>query len=231
VPKQKTQKPKQPNQPVRRDCSVCTLKGRPRVFTEWHDPNIVIVGQAPGKTEAKEGRPFLGAAGKFGRKFLKAFETATITNSARCYPPEDRKPTAKEMKCCKPALLNVLAGAQEIYLLGRPAFDNLFPKKSFTQYVGSSFREDGKLWHILYHPAAALHNPRLRNRIIEDYKLAGESTEITQAMPIEVPVIRPDDQILKPDAKVIIADTEWDSKGNILVGAMDEEGRFYQEVL
>jgi uracil-DNA glycosylase family 4 len=66
------------------------------------DAELLVVGIAPGGAEDREGRPFVGQSGKLLRSVLEENAlVARLTNVARCRPPENRDPTAAEMRACR----------------------------------------------------------------------------------------------------------------------------------
>jgi uracil-DNA glycosylase len=73
---------------------------------------IVICGEAPGKDEDRKGRPFVGRCGKLLKTFLKSAglrrKDVFITNACLCRPLNNRPPSEKEIKACRPRLLNTL---------------------------------------------------------------------------------------------------------------------------
>src|SRR5690554_3786961 len=90
-------------------CDDCTLNG------DWvrgtgctTDPLIVFVGEAPGYHEVKEGRPFVGMAGQVIRRVIShvgiPIDKVYFTNLCMCRPPENRDPSAEEIRCCFPRL-------------------------------------------------------------------------------------------------------------------------------
>ena len=88
------------------NCEECPLKGK-IVPGEGRmdDPTLFIVGEAPGREEEEQGRPFVGGAGKVLNQVLyKAGvrrEDCYITNVVKCRPPGNRVPTQQEIDCCR----------------------------------------------------------------------------------------------------------------------------------
>src|SRR5690554_4514302 len=73
-----------------------------------NSPLIAFVGEAPGYHETREGRPFVGMAGKIIRGVIQRVgipqDKVYFTNVCLCRPPENRNPSAEEIKCCWPRL-------------------------------------------------------------------------------------------------------------------------------
>jgi len=94
-----------------KDCKRCDLhENRSRVVLGKgpKKAQIFLIGQAPGKTEDKLGKPFVGLMGKILREMMEAIgmspDRIYISNSAACYPPADRMPNVTEVKACFPRL-------------------------------------------------------------------------------------------------------------------------------
>lgn len=148
------------------------------------DADIVIIGEAPGKNEDLQGKPFVGAAGKFLNDMLAAagMERADvyITNIVKYRPPENRDPLPAEKKAFWPYLLRQLEiiDPKVVITLGRHSMEYFIPDGKISEIHGHAMREkvkyhDGREheWLIvpLYHPAAALYNGSLRQTLIDDF--------------------------------------------------------------
>ena len=143
------------------------------------DARIVFIGEAPGAKEDKEGRPFIGAAGKFLSEMLEGInmkrEDIYITNIVKYRPPENRDPSADEIASCAKWLeeeINIIDPLLIVFL-GRHSMNHFFPaeKISETHGVLLNGKYFGKLRHFLpfYHPAAALYNGSLREVLKADF--------------------------------------------------------------
>lgn len=141
---------------------------------------IVFIGEAPGAKEDKEGRPFVGAAGKFLDEMLASInmkrEDIYITNIVKYRPPNNRDPLSEEIAACAPWLAEEiqLINPTLIVFLGRHSMNHYFPKEKISQVRGTLIDTTlfGRLRHFLplYHPAAALYNGALREVLKEDFK-------------------------------------------------------------
>jgi len=141
---------------------------------------IVFVGEAPGKSEDIEGRPFVGAAGKFLAEMLGdiklAREDVYITNIVKYRPPNNRDPEPEEKEACAPWLreeLNLIAPKLVIFL-GRHSMSNFFPDLRISEVHGKLIHKKFKHMNTeyflpLYHPAAALYNGGMRDTLKEDF--------------------------------------------------------------
>ena len=141
---------------------------------------IVFIGEAPGAKEDKEGRPFVGTAGKFLIEMLNSIkmkrEDIYITNIVKYRPPENRDPTAKEILDCAKWLEEeiILIDPLLVVFLGRHSMSHFFPNEKISTahgviLIGNHF---SKVRHFfpLYHPAAALYNGSLRETLKKDFK-------------------------------------------------------------
>jgi len=172
-------------------CRRCRLwEGRYKlVFGEGpEDAEIVLVGLGPGYNENLEGRPFIGAAGKLLNKLLALAglkrEDVYITNVVKCYLP-DNKVTDEEIRACTPYLNKQIEIIKPkiIVLLGNVATNYIFNR--FGLQPTSMRNLHGKIFSIstlflqtkiipMYHPAAALRNPGLKDVVRNDWKNLGE---------------------------------------------------------
>lgn len=148
------------------------------------DADIVIIGEAPGKKEDLEGRPFVGAAGRFLNEMLAQAgmerSDVYITNIVKYRPPNNRDPKPAEKKAFWPYLLRQLEiiDPKVVITLGRHSMEYFIPEGKISEIHGHALREkvkyhDGREqeWLIvpLYHPAAALYNGSLRQTLIDDF--------------------------------------------------------------
>jgi DNA polymerase len=170
-----------------RKCRRCSLwKGRKNPVPGEGNPKakIVLVGLGPGKDEDREGRPFVGAAGKLLNKLFQLAglkrEEIYITNIIKCYLPEN-KATKEQIKACTQFLDQQIAliRPRTIVSLGNIATSYLFRKFSLKEermelIRGKIFEakaDFGKVKIIpMYHPAASLRNPGMRARLLKDWK-------------------------------------------------------------
>ena len=139
---------------------------------------IMFVGEGPGENEDREGRPFVGAAGKFLTELLASAglerSNVFITNIVKCRPPGNRAPRQGEVEACNSYLQDQIriVAPRIICPLGTPAIKTLMGQEySVSQVHGKPFRRDGRVILPLYHPAAALYDGSLRSVQLEDFKV------------------------------------------------------------
>jgi DNA polymerase len=142
--------------------------------------DILFIGEAPGKKEDLEGKPFIGAAGKFLSEMLASIglkrEDIYITNVVKYRPPNNRDPLPDEVADCWPWLAAQiqLINPKLIVPLGRHAMERFIQGKKISEVHGQIFEIElptfGKRnFYTLYHPAAALYNGSMRKVLLEDF--------------------------------------------------------------
>lgn len=135
---------------------------------------VMFIGEAPGFHENQQGRPFVGAAGKFLDELLASInlrrEDVYICNVIKCRPPGNRDPLPEEIEACHPFLDRQieLVKPKIIITLGRYSMARYFPNASISQIHGRPRKIGGVIYYPMYHPAAALHQPRYRADIEHD---------------------------------------------------------------
>lgn len=140
------------------------------------DAKIVLVGEAPGREEDIQGRPFVGRAGKLLDKLLAEAglkrEELFITNVVKSRPPGNRRPAKAEIEACLPYLWrqSALIRPRVVGLLGGTVASAVLGVRNIASSRGKAI-EDDYVYVVTYHPAAILRNPRLRKAGVEDLKL------------------------------------------------------------
>jgi DNA polymerase len=154
---------------------------------------IMLIGEAPGRSEDLQGRPFVGSAGNFLEALLGEIGLSRadlfICNILKCRPPNNRPPKPLEVQTCTPYLDRQIKTVKPklIVSLGSHSTAYIFSKfglqfTSITEVHGKFFEAVvyGKRVKIFpsYHPAAALYNPQYKKQIIEDFKKLKQETKI-----------------------------------------------------
>ena len=141
------------------------------------DADMVFIGEAPGKNEDIQGKPFVGAAGKFLNEMLEMIglkrEDVYITNIVKYRPPNNRDPLPEEKNAFLPYLSEQLdiIKPKLIVTLGRHSMDALLPGLKISQVHGQPKRLKGRVYLPLFHPAAALYNGSMRQTLMDDFAL------------------------------------------------------------
>jgi DNA polymerase len=169
-------------------CTKCPLHRSRKKAVPGEGPlstRIMLVGEAPGRSEDEQGRPFVGAAGSLLNQLLKEAgldrSQVYITNVVKCRPPGNRDPSDDEISACLPYLIEQikLIKPRVIVALGRHAGRTLFTLSGLKWDSISKHR--GKVYEVgllgsrvklvvTYHPAAALYKPPLRDVLSEDFR-------------------------------------------------------------
>lgn len=139
------------------------------------DARIMLIGEAPGWNEDQQGRPFIGAAGKFLEELLAAAglkrSDVFITNVVKSRPPGNRDPLPDEIAACAPFLQRQIdtIDPDVIVTLGRFSMAKWFPGERISRIHGQPKNDGKRLIVPMYHPAAALHQQALKATILEDF--------------------------------------------------------------
>lgn len=171
-----------------KNCELCRTKTRSvPIYITNHEPEIVIVGEAPGYDEDKQGEPFVGRSGKLLDRVLAMAGTqrtkVAILNTLCCRPPNNADPTPEQRAACKPNFdrqLNI-AGTWVGVALGGHAMASVLGVGRKSIKVGE-MREtpvwkDGRVWINTWHPAYALRGGgggeiSAEQQMVEDVRLA-----------------------------------------------------------
>jgi DNA polymerase len=139
-------------------------------------PRVLVVGEGPGAEEDASGRPFVGKAGQYLDRMLKAIEldrgtNCFIANVVKCRPPGNRDPLPEETGACLPYLRAQITALRPraILAVGRVAAHTL---SGLASGVGELRRlqlsYEGIPLAVTYHPSAVLRDPSLRRPVWED---------------------------------------------------------------
>ena len=152
------------------NCGLCQQRIQPVLGAGVPNSGIVIVGEAPGKNEDEQGKPFVGRSGQLLDQMLEAVglsrnKNVFITNIVKCRPPENRDPTPEECAACRPYLDEILEliSPKVILCVGRIASQRLIdPNYRVTRQHGEVYDLNGRMVMGTFHPAAILRNPSNR---------------------------------------------------------------------
>ncbi len=182
-----------------RDCNIGLRETatQPVPGTGNPDADIMFIGEAPGKDEDLQGKPFVGAAGKFLNEMLGAVgitrDNVYITNVVKYRPPENRDPTPEEVATSWPWLKEQieLIDPALIILLGRHALGRFFPDERISAVHGKVLKRAAEKlgvrhFYALYHPAAALYNGSMRSVLMDDFKKIPKIIEMIKSDTLSV---------------------------------------------
>lgn len=220
-------------QPTGADCSECGLQDC--ILVESYGPedvDLALVGEAPGDTELRWGRPFVGPAGTLLDQALEAAgidrEQLFLTNAVLCRPDPHRAPTAAELRCCRGRLLQELRARSPrvIVAMGSSALKTLLNKQKLGENRGQTFHSEEldclvvPTWHTAY----ALRGRRDAYYDIEhDLQFVQEllANDSQQAQEFHYLVNEPP----QLGGEVVVLDIEMSSTGELLcIGLADVEG-------
>lgn len=158
------------------DALKTDLEGTNLVFGVGNpNADLMIVGEAPGFNEDKQGEPFVGEAGQLLDKIMAAIkfnrEDIYIANILKHRPPDNRDPKAEERTNSLPYLLKQieLVDPKLILCVGRVSGTTLLNKDDSLKNMRSKFHEfNGRELMVTYHPAALLRNKQWKRPTWED---------------------------------------------------------------
>jgi uracil-DNA glycosylase len=169
-------------------CTSCQLcEARTHTVPGEGDPHarLMVVGEGPGESEDRLGRPFVGRAGELLDKMLSAIdlprERVFIANVVKCRPPRNRAPLPEERAACLPYLRRQidLVGPRVLLALGTTAAEALLESR---QSLGSMrlkvHRWNGIPLIVTYHPAALLRNPNWKRPAWDDLRIARQLLDV-----------------------------------------------------
>lgn len=180
---------------------------------------VMLVGEGPGYQEDAQGRPFVGPAGKLLDEMLALAglrrEDVFITNIVKHRPPGNRDPLPDEKLACGEYLERQIAQLTPklIVTLGRHSMATFFgPTAKISQIHGTTKPWREIMAYACFHPAAALHQPRFRELLEQDFAglpraleqareraratASGEAGPVSEPLSLEQPAARPGDEQL-----------------------------------
>jgi len=171
-------------------------KNLPVIGEGSHFAKIMFIGEAPGRNEAKTGRPFCGAAGKILDELLQSAgikrEEVYVTNIVKDRPPQNRDPLPEEIEIYGPFLDRQIEIIQPkiIATLGRYAMSYIMPKFDLEFELEPISKNHGKVFAVpsealaklgyknqdvkvvpLYHPAVAVYNSHTLDQLKKDFEV------------------------------------------------------------
>lgn len=159
-------------------CKNCGLHSNRKNSVPGEGPataEIMLIGEGPGFHENEQGRPFVGAAGKFLDELLAQAglkrTDVWIGNVVKCRPPENRDPQTDELAACNVYLERQIAAINPkiIITLGRYSMGKFMPGVKISQVHGQMRRTGDRFVIAMFHPAAALHQAALKPSILADF--------------------------------------------------------------
>jgi uracil-DNA glycosylase family 4 len=174
------------------ECTKCDLHHSRKLAVPGEGPGdaqIMFIGEGPGFHENEQGRPFVGAAGKFLDELLSKIdmrrEDVFIANVIKCRPPGNRDPLPAELSACSTYLERQIQAINPkvIVTLGRYSMAYFLPNAKISKVHGQAMTVRGRYIVPMYHPAAALHQGSLRPIIEADFSRLPEMIAKAEALP------------------------------------------------
>ncbi len=147
------------------------------VFGEGSPDCVAIfIGEAPGRNEDEQKRPFVGRGGQLLRQNIRDIgwreEDVYITNIVKRRPPDNRDPLPEEIEAYKPYLARQIEiiNPKIIVTLGRFSMNYFLPEAKITRDQSKVFRGSNRLIFPVFHPAAALRNPAVMQEFRDSFR-------------------------------------------------------------
>ncbi len=172
-------------------CRACALaEGRTKVVfgTGCEQPDLVFIGEAPGRDEDVQGEPFVGRAGKLLDRMMAAIgldrRSVYIMNTVKCRPPGNRDPKPEEIAACRRWFDAQLAALSPkvVCLLGRVAAQSVLETDAPLGALRGRWHDLGGIRvRVTYHPAYLLRSPQQKGRSWEDLLALARALREVQA--------------------------------------------------
>jgi uracil-DNA glycosylase family 4 len=171
-------------------CTRCALHHSRKNAVAGEGPatsEIMCIGEGPGFHENEQGRPFVGAAGKFLEELLGAAglkrTQVWIGNVVKCRPPGNRDPLPEELTACNQYLERQIKAINPsiIITLGRFSMSRFLPGSKISSIHGQMKKVGDRYVIAMFHPAAALHQASLKPAITADFARLPELLEQARA--------------------------------------------------
>ncbi|MFZ5819972.1 MAG: uracil-DNA glycosylase family protein [Chloroflexota bacterium] len=172
-------------------CVNCALHRTRKKSVPGEGPassEIMLIGEGPGFYENEQGRPFVGAAGQFLEQLLEQAglkrSDVWIGNVVKCRPPGNRDPLPEELAACDVYLERQIAviDPKIIITLGRFSMNKFLPDAKISAVHGQMRRVGHRFVIPMYHPAAALHQPKWRPQIMADFGILPKQLEQARSL-------------------------------------------------
>lgn len=160
-----------------RACELCTIRTQTVFGVGNREADLMIIGEAPGADEDRQGEPFVGRAGQLLNLMLQAIglkrEQVYIANILKCRPPGNRDPRPEEALRCAPYLMRQIALVSPRVLLsvGRISAQKLLETDAPIGRLRGrwfEFGPEGTPLTVTYHPAYLLRSPEQKSKVWHD---------------------------------------------------------------
>ena len=163
-----------------RSCTACVLSDTRTCAVPGRgtgSSGIMMIGEAPGRSEDAAGQPFVGSAGRILSAALQEAgideKEVYITNVVKCRPPGNRVPHQDERDACRQHLEDEMRALNPkvVCVMGNTAFESLLGGRGITKKRGTSFESGGRTYFASLHPAAVIYNRSLESVLRADMKV------------------------------------------------------------
>ena len=172
-----------------KSCKKCGLWKTKRNYVVGEgdlNADLMFIGEAPGREEDLQGRPFVGSAGKLLTELIENViglkrEKVYIANVLKCRPPNNRDPNPEEIEACSPYLVRQIELVSPSFIVCLGRFSSKFIFEHYNLKFPGISKVKGKVFEIpandsvirimaTYHPAAILYRPILRDEYTKDFE-------------------------------------------------------------
>jgi DNA polymerase len=163
-----------------RKCPLCQSRQNTVFGAGDQNARVMVIGEAPGEKEDRQGLPFVGRAGLLLNQMLLAAnlsrESVYIANILKCRPPGNRNPYSEEVKRCHDYLLRQITLVQPEVMLavGGVSANNLLQSEEAVGRLRGkvySYGESGIPLLVTYHPSYLLRKPSEKAKAWQDLQL------------------------------------------------------------
>ncbi len=160
-------------------CGLCQSRTQAVPGVGNREADLLVIGEAPGQEEDRQGEPFVGRAGQLLDRMLAAIGqdrgTVFITNVLKCRPPKNRDPAPEEVHACAPYLRRQieLIAPRAILSVGRVSAQNLLETSTPLGRLRGQWHRYGPRetpLRVTYHPAYLLRTPAAKRQAWDDLK-------------------------------------------------------------
>ncbi len=175
-----------------RRCELCRTRTQTVFGVGDTQAELMVIGEAPGAEEDRQGEPFVGRAGQLLNSMLRAIgnprERVYIANILKCRPPGNRDPNPAEVAQCRPYLQRQVEMLQPMLILavGRIAAQNLLETDTPIGRLRGQVHRFGSLATpliVTYHPAYLLRSPGEKRKAWVDLKFARSELSRLRSQP------------------------------------------------
>ena len=169
--------------------ALCNTRSQVVFGSGNNEADVLLIGEAPGANEDKQGIPFCGMSGKILDQLLNSVDISReeifITNTILCRPEKNRNPSKEEVANCRERLDKLIEVMQPkvIVTIGNFATERIIGKTGIKSIRGKIFKHQGISVVPVIHPAGYLYsgrNPEMFEQMKADFKVINNLIEINK---------------------------------------------------